>query len=252
MPFLERGDARIHYELHGDPTERPPLLLTHGFSASGRMWQRNVDTFGADREVLTWDMRGHAGSDSPADASAYGVEQSVEDMLMLLDVIDAPRAVLGGMSLGGYLSLAFHARHPARVAALILVDTGPGFRRDEPRERWNAFAERTAVALDRGGLGALRPGAEVGEHRDVRGLAFTARLVMAQRDAHVIDSLERIAVPTLVVVGALDTDFLGAADYMATKIPGARKVVLDGAGHAANVEAAEAFNAAVREFLEEI
>jgi len=76
--------------------------------------------------------------------------------------------------------------------------------------------------------------------------------VMAQRDSHVIDSLERIAVPTLVVVGALDANFLSAADYMAAKIPGTRKVLLEEAGHAANIEAAEAFNAAVGEFLGEI
>jgi pimeloyl-ACP methyl ester carboxylesterase len=154
------------------------------------------------------------------------------------------------MSLGGYLSLAFHARHPERVAALILVDTGPGFRRDEPRQKWNAFAERTAAALERDGLAALRASPEVGKHREVIGLAHTARLVMTQRDRRVIDSLARI--PTLVVVGALDTNFLSAADYMAAKIPGARKIVLEGAGHAANIEAADAFNAAVREFLEEL
>jgi pimeloyl-ACP methyl ester carboxylesterase len=75
---------------------------------------------------------------------------------------------------------------------------------------------------------------------------------MAQRDAHVIDSLGGIAVPTLIVVGDLDTNFLAAADYMAAKIPGARKVVLEKAGHAANIDAAAAFNAAAREFLEQI
>jgi pimeloyl-ACP methyl ester carboxylesterase len=252
MPFLGRAGARIHYELHGNATGRPPLLLSHGFSASARMWERNLDALSSDREVLTWDMRGHARSDSPASSSQYGVEPSVEDVLMLLDLLDVPRAVLGGMSLGGYLSLAFHARHPQRVAGLILVDTGPGFRRDEPRRQWNAFAERTAAALERDGLDALSRSPEVAEHRDVIGLARTARLVMAQRDAHVIDSLARIAVPTLVVVGALDTNFLSAGDYMAAKIPGARKVVLEGAGHAANIDAADAFNAVVREFLEEI
>src|SRR5205085_529768 len=145
-----------------------------------------------------------------------------------------------------------HARHPERVAGLILVDTGPGFRRDEPRRQWNAFAERTATALERDGLAALSANPEVGEHREVTGLAHSARLVMAQRDAHVIDSLERIAVPTLVVVGALDANFLSAAEYMAAKVPGARKIVLEGAGHAANIEAADAFNAAASEFLEEI
>jgi pimeloyl-ACP methyl ester carboxylesterase len=252
MPLLQRGGARIHYEVHGEPTGRPPLLLSHGFSASGRMWDLNVGALCGERAVIAWDMRGHARSDSPADPEEYGVEQSVEDMLALLEVLDMPRAVLCGMSLGGYLSLAFNARHPERVAALVLVDTGPGFRRDEPRERWNEFAEGRAAALDRNGLAALPASPEVAEHRDVIGLARTARLVMAQRDAHVIDSLTSIAVPSLVVVGALDTNFLSAADYMAAKIAGARKIVLEGAGHAANIEAAEAFNAAVREFLEEI
>jgi pimeloyl-ACP methyl ester carboxylesterase len=252
MPFLDRAGTRIHYELHGVATAHPPLLLSHGFSASARMWDRNIDALAADRRVLTWDMRGHALSDTPARPSEYGVEQSVGDMLALLDILSAPRAVLAGMSLGGYLSLAFHARHPERVAALILIDTGPGFRREQPRAEWNVVAERTAAGLERDGLSALPASAEGGEHGDAAGLVHTARLVMAQRDAHVIESLERIAVPTLVVVGALDTSFLAAADYMAGRISGARKVVLAGAGHAANIDAAELFNAVLRDFLEEI
>jgi pimeloyl-ACP methyl ester carboxylesterase len=252
MPFLDRDGQRIHYERHGVASDHAPMLLSHGFSASTRMWDPNVAVLAREREVLAWDMRGHAQSDTPASAAGYGVEQSVEDMSLLLDLLDAPRTVLGGMSLGGYLSLAFHARHPDRVAALVLVDTGPGFRREEPREQWNAGAERTAAALEREGVRALPARAEVASHREVAGLAHTARQVMAQRDAHVIESLPRIAVPTLVVVGALDSSFLAAADYMAAKIPGARKVVLGGAGHAANIEAADAFNAAVSEFLEEI
>ena len=96
---------------------------------------------------------------------------------------------------------------------------------------------------------ALSDSPEVGEHDDFAGLAHTARNVMAQRDAHVIDSLATITVPTLVVVGSRDTNFLAAADYMAAKIPGASKVVLEGAGHAANIDAADAFNAATRDFL---
>ena len=252
MPYLAHDGVRLHYDLHGGPGDRPPLLLSHGFSASGRMWDLNVAALARDREVLTWDMRGHARSDAPDDPAAYGVEQSVADMVALLDVLGAKGAVLGGMSLGGYLSLAFHARHPDGVAGLVLIDTGPGFRRDDPREQWNRFAERTAHTLERDGLAALPASPEVGEHGDVHGLAHTARRVMAQRDARVIDSLERIAVPTLVIVGAEDRNFLSAADYMAAKIPGARKVVFDGAGHAANIDAANAFNVVVGEFLEAV
>src|SRR5271168_3320388 len=103
MPFLDRDAVRIHYEIHGEASERAPLLLSHGYSASGRMWDANVATLSRDRRVLTWDMRGHAQSGSPADPAQYGVEVSVEDMLALLDVLGAQPAVLCGMSLGGYL-----------------------------------------------------------------------------------------------------------------------------------------------------
>ena len=75
--------------------------------------------------------------------------------------------------------------------------------------------------------------------------------MLTQSDARVIDSLPAIAVPALVVVGANDTPFLAASDYMAAKIPGAKKVVIAGAGHAANIDQPEAFNAAVLAFLAE-
>jgi pimeloyl-ACP methyl ester carboxylesterase len=252
MPFLDRGGIRIHYEVHGEPSGRPPMLLSHGFSASAQMWEGNLGALCRDRQVLTWDMRGHARSEAPVDADAYGVEQSVGDMLALLDLLEVPKAVLGGMSLGGYLSLAFHARHPDRVRALILVDTGPGFRRPGPRAQWNAQVERTAAALERDGLAALRRGPETANHPHPAGLINTARRVMAQRDAEVIESLEHVEVPTLVIVGAEDADFLRPAEYMAEHIPGARRIVLENAGHAANIDGADAWDAAVREFLEQL
>src|SRR5262249_40931819 len=77
-----------------------------------------------------------------------------------------------------------------------------------------------------------------------------ARGIMAQHGSHVIDSLPDICVPTLVLVGAGDQPFLAASEYMAAKIPGARKVVIPDAGHTANVDQPEAFNRAVLELLE--
>jgi pimeloyl-ACP methyl ester carboxylesterase len=249
MPILARDGVRLHYSVHGTDRSRPPILLTHGFGASGAMWEPNLEALTDDRRVLTWDMRGHARSEAPKDPRAYGLEQSLGDMLALLELLDAPRAVLGGMSLGGYLSLAFTARQPEHVQGLVLVDTGPGFRRDETRAQWNAYVERMAIALELDGPNALAPSAEIAQHPDSRGLINTAQRVMAQHDAHVIQSLEHIRVPTLVLVGAEDADFLRPAEYMVRRIPGARLVVLDGAGHAANIDAAAQFNAAVREFL---
>jgi pimeloyl-ACP methyl ester carboxylesterase len=74
--------------------------------------------------------------------------------------------------------------------------------------------------------------------------------MLTQRNARVIESLPAIAVPAVVIVGADDTPFLAASDYMAAKIPGAKKVVIEGAGHSANIDQPAAFNAALLGFLE--
>lgn len=253
MPEIERGDGvRIHYDAHGRESGEPGVLLTHGFSATSRMWDANVPALARDRRVAVWDMRGHGSSDAPEDESLYTHDASLADMAAVMDAAGIDRGVLCGMSLGGYLSLAFRLRHPERAAALVLVDTGPGYRRDDQREGWNAWVRSTAADLEANGLAALRSGAEVdpSRHAGPAGLARAARGIMAQHDASVIESLPGIDVPTLVVVGADDEPFLTAADYMAAKVPGARKVVIEGAGHAPNVERPDVFNEAVVEFLE--
>jgi pimeloyl-ACP methyl ester carboxylesterase len=228
-------------------------LLTHGFGATAGMWDANIDALSVDRPVIVWDQRGHGRSDAPDDMDAYSEAISVADMAALLDTAGADRAVLGGMSLGGYLSLAFHLAHPQRVAALVLVDTGPGYRNDDARAKWNAWVERRAQKLERGEA----PGGNSAEvaravHERPEGLPRAARGVMAQKDARVITSLDRITVPTLVVVGAQDTDFLAGAEYMHRKIPNSRMVVIEDAGHAANMDQPEIFNSAARELLAQL
>jgi len=98
-------------------------------------------------------------------------------------------------------------------------------------------------------VAALKASHTGGTHRSAQGLALAARGMLAQRDARVMESLPGIRVPALIVVGADDTPFLQSADVMAAKIAGAQKVVIPGAGHVANVDQPEAFNAAVRSFL---
>jgi pimeloyl-ACP methyl ester carboxylesterase len=217
------------------------------------MWKPNLAALARDRQVITWDIRGHGRSAAPADRSLYSEEASIADMAAVLDACGVRRAAVGGLSLGGYLSLAFHLVHPASVSALLLFDTGPGFKQDRARERWNAYAEARADALERDGLAALSTGAEVkaGPH-DPIGLALAARGILTQRDSRVLESLPAIRVPTLIVVGEHDEPFLAATDYMAAKIPGAVKVVLRDAGHAANIDQPNAFGAVVSDFLERV
>jgi pimeloyl-ACP methyl ester carboxylesterase len=251
MAQLERDGVTIHYETTGRPTGRPPLMLSHGFGATAAMWKPNLDALARDRQVITWDIRGHGHSASPADPAAYTQAATLADMGAVLDACDAPRAVLGGLSLGGYLSLAFHLAHPERVAALVLVDTGPGFRDDAARARWNRLAESIAARFERDGLAAVPDSPEIGPGpHDPAGLVLAARGILTQHDSQVLDSLPTIAVPTLVVVGADDQPFLAAADYMAAKVPDATKVVLADAGHAANIDQAAAFDECVAPFLD--
>ncbi|HKA51043.1 MAG TPA: alpha/beta fold hydrolase, partial [Candidatus Dormibacteraeota bacterium] len=202
MPILWRGGVPLFYEVHGAADGQPPVLLTHGYSASSAMWEPNLPTLGRNRRLITWDIRGHGRSDSPEDPALYSEELSVGDMLAVLDAEGVDRAVLGGLSLGGYLSLAFHLRYPERVAALMLFDTGPGFRRDDTREEWNRRVERTAAAFEMQGQDLLRdrPKEEGSQRRNAVGLARAARGIMAQHGSHVIDSLPDICVPTLVLV----------------------------------------------------
>jgi pimeloyl-ACP methyl ester carboxylesterase len=250
---LEREGVRLSYELHGAATGRTPLLLTHGYSASSAMWKPNISALAEKRRVITWDIRGHGRSASPADPARYSEDASVADMAAILDACGISRAAVGGLSLGGYLSLAFHLAHPKRVAGLLLCDTGPGFRQVEARERWNAYAVTRAEALEREGLAALSTSPEVGAGpHDAAGLALAARGILTQHDSRVLDSLPSIRVPTLIVVGEHDTPFRAASDYMAAKIPGATKRVLIGAGHAANIDQPLAFDAATTAFLERI
>jgi pimeloyl-ACP methyl ester carboxylesterase len=250
MPKLDRDGVKIYYEVHGSG---PPLILTHGYSSTSAMWNEQIEALSKRHQLILWDMRGHGQSDYPADPAAYSEALTVADIAALLDKVGAAKAIVGGLSLGGYMSLAFYRAHPERVSALLIIDTGPGFKKDDAREIWNERARATADRFDREGLDVLKSASRersTVSHRDASGLARAARGMLTQRDAKVIEVLPEIKVPSLVVVGADDTPFLAASDYMAAKIPGARKAVIPAAGHAVNIDQPQAFIEAVVPFLD--
>lgn len=251
MPSAAVDGVRLHYDVGG---EGPALLLSHGFGATGRMWdgQRRALT---DRwRVVTWDMRGHGETESPDDPARYSTDHTVADMRALLAHLGIRRGVIGGLSLGGFVSLAFHAAHPEMVRALVICDSGPGYRNPEARAAWNDRAFRRASELEAKGLEVLEGSSRemrdgVRHHRSAKWLAHAARGMLAQQDGRVIESLPAIRVPTLIIVGDKDEPFLAPCRYMAGKIPGARLEVIEGAGHSANLDQPEAFNRVLGDFL---
>lgn len=252
MSYLDRDGVKIYYEDHGKG--EVTLILSHGFSATSGMWKGQVSAFKDHYRVIVWDMRGHGLSDSPDDATLYSERHSIEDMSAILDECGVEQAVVGGLSLGGYMSLAFNLNDGAKVAALMLFDTGPGYKKDSAREAWNQMAGDRALAFEKEGLSALGEGHEVqiANHSSAQGLAHAARGMLSQVDDRVIKSLPAIKVPALVLVGDDDEAFIAPTDYMAFKIPGAKKVTIGGAGHASNIDQPQVFNDAVQQFLDEI
>ena len=121
MSMLDRDGVAIYYEVRGTG---PALILTHGFAASAEMFAKVVDPLAETHTVITWDQRGHGRSDYPTDPASYSPALAVADIAALLDVAGVDAAVIGGHSLGGYLSFEFLLAHP---------DTHDGSRADRQR-----------------------------------------------------------------------------------------------------------------------
>jgi pimeloyl-ACP methyl ester carboxylesterase len=253
MPTAQLEGFEISYEVSGTG---PAVLFTHGYQATGAMWEPQRAALDSRYRVITWDMRGHGRSGAPDDENLYSHDLLVADIAGLLHTLGEQSAVLVGHSLGGFASLRFYLDHPEMVRALVLFGTGPGYRDAEARGKWNEMAERFAASIEKRGLEALERAdsreISTARHASPKGLAHAGRKMLAQFDSRVMDAITDVRVPTLVIVGTEDKPFLGSSEYMAKKIPGARLETIEGAGHAANMDKPDEFNAALLQFLDSL
>jgi pimeloyl-ACP methyl ester carboxylesterase len=215
MPTAQLEGFDISYDVSGDG---PAVLFTHGYQASGGMWEPQRKALESRYRVISWDLRGHGGSGAPDDPEQYSHELLVADMRGLLEHLGESSAVLVGHSLGGFASLRFYLDHADMVSALVLFGSGPGYRDAEARGKWNEMAQRFANSVETKGIEILQgAGLEVSsaKHRSAVGLAHAGRKMLAQFDSRVMDSIADVSVPTLVVIGSEDRPFIGSSEYMA-------------------------------------
>ena len=273
MPHLTTADGvRLYYEHHRPASiapRRPTVLFTCAYCTTHENWREQVaPLLAAGHPVVLWDLRAHGDSEAPNGPDAYSMDRVVADLLAVADATTPSEPfVAAGLSFGGLASLHFRVRHPERVAALVLIGSGPGFKNAEAATAWAAQVERTASFLETRGFEAFvagRAGATcIGARPELPAARAAARAIVAQGVAgiarfgrevsgpapSVIDELALMDVPALVLVGAQDQAFLRAAEVMAAKLPRARHVVIPEAGHIVNIEQAERFDAALLAFL---
>ena len=188
--------------------EGPSLLFVHGLDDDSSCWGSVVDELAPDHHCVTADLPGHGRSPTPTDPQGYGRAAVLESFDHVLDSIGP--AVLVGHSLGGYFGLAHALSRPDVLRGLVLVATGPGFRDDDSRQRWN---NRVLTNT---------PDYKIDE------IAATMAL---HKDSFVIDQLADIAVPVALVVGSDDRGFGGANHYLERKLPTADLTTIEGGRH---------------------
>lgn len=255
--YESRG-LRLNYR---DTGKGDPLLLLHAFPLSGRMWDGQIGRLGPWR-CLVPDLSGFGASEP---AAVNRMSSFARDAVALLDHLGIERAVLMGLSMGGYAALAFAEAFSERLRGLILADTRAGADSPEARERRLAGAQEV---LEKGSgflpdalvpklLGATTRASNPGLVEQVRqwvaeappaGVAAAQRGMAMRPDRTSV--IPRIAAPTLVIVGEEDELTPPAESrIMASAIPGAELAVVPGAGHLSNLEQPEAFNRVVSGFL---
>jgi aminoacrylate hydrolase len=260
VPKVSIGDAEIYYEEAG---QGPPLLLVSGLNGVGSFWAPQVADLARDFRVIVHDHRGTGKSTHSR--IQYSVDQMAGDVLKLMDALDIPSAHFAGHSTGGAIGQVIALEHPRRLQSLVLSATWAG---PDPYFR-RLFAMRKEILLTSGVEAYLRasilvlaPPAWVSandaaitvQHRVQAAEAAPVEVMASRIDAIVAfdrrAQLGRIRTPTLVIVAA--DDMVTPRFYseeIASKVPGAKLVVLDSGGHFVPQLDPGPFNAAVGGFL---
>jgi pimeloyl-ACP methyl ester carboxylesterase len=249
---------------HRDTGSGLPVVLLHAFPLSSAMYLSQREGLASVCRVITPDQRGFGGS--PLGEGEPSLDQAADDVAALLDAKELDRVVLGGLSMGGYVAMAFLRRYPARVRALLLADTKAGadpaaVARDRERIAQTEEADADSTVLLDELLPKLLGQSTMNQRALVYGrvkalvqaappaaVAWAERAMAGRPDS--FDLLRNTDVPALVLVG--EEDSLAPppdAEAMAEALPRSNLVRIPEAGHLSAVEAPEQFNAAVREFL---
>jgi pimeloyl-ACP methyl ester carboxylesterase len=262
-----RDGVRIYFEEHG---RGEPVLLAYGIGGNTRMWEPNIDALSAHHRIILWEPRGHARSDSPEDPRQVTFERWTWDLHDLMDHLRIDRGIVGGLSLGAGIATRFTLAHPARVRALLIIDSSSASGLPLGVDNIVMRAKSIEVTLG-GGMDAmaefaiasnpnvsgrikLDPSArkEVFDYyRMLTPIGYANSLRALLQMDYITDRLGEIRVPTLLVCGDEDPS-LGPMREIQKRVAQSTFALLSPAGHFANRDQPEAFNRAVSDFLKSL
>jgi pimeloyl-ACP methyl ester carboxylesterase len=257
---IEINGIQIDYR---DQGEGPPVVFIHAFPLGQTMWDDQLHEFRKVCRTITLDLRGFGDSEVPP--GPYQMDRLAADVRGLMSAVDIEEAVLVGLSMGGYVSLAFYRNYPGAVRGLVLADTRASSDTHEARARRLSSAERaeregaSAIADD---MVPLLLGRSTIEHKpDVvnrvrkmieanspAGIAAAQRGMAERQDStYILAGIDR---PTLIIVGSEDTlTPVSESEALRNGIPHSRLRVIKDAGHLTNLEQPAEFNSALSEFF---
>ena len=258
MPVAAVGGQAVHYEDSGGAGL--PVVLNHGFLMDAAMFDPQVRALRGTHRVVTWDQRGHG--QTPVAAAPWTQWDSAADLAGLLDHLGVERAVVGGMSQGGFVALRFALEHPERTAGLVLIDTQSGREDPDKTLQYDVMHDVWVTSGPNDQLLEMAASIIIGNQRpesaawiskwqgmEPGALSPIYRTLMDRDD--ITDRLGEIAAPAIVIHGTQDVAIdIALAERLCAGLPGCRGVIrIDGAGHASNLTHPEPVNRAIEEFL---
>jgi pimeloyl-ACP methyl ester carboxylesterase len=269
MPFATADDGvRLNYEMAGSGQT---IVFVHEFAGDMRSWEPQMRHFSRQYRCVSYNARGYPPSDVPEKPSSYSQARAADDIKAILDAVGADTAHVIGLSMGGFATLHFGFRHPARARSLCVGGCGYGAE-PEQRQRFQAEADAVAKILTDDGMVkfaetyAHGPTRVQFENKDPRGFAEfkrmlaehsalgsanTQRGVQRERPSlySLVGEMKKLTAPTLIITGDEDWPCLLPGILMKQNIASSALVVMPNAGHAINLEDPGEYNRIVGDFL---
>jgi len=251
-------------ELHVDVHEGsgPYALLVHGMLSSRAQWLLNLDALRTVCRPVVVELWGHGRSPAPAEAGPHTPEGYASEFERIRESLSAPAWLVIGQSLGAALTLRYALDHPERVIAQVFTNSSSALADEEWQQSMRTSAPRFAERIEKGGAKAVeampvhptkaRRMPEAVREQLVADAALLRPEAVARALLYTVSSVrgrvDENHVPTMLVTGAREAEFAEPRDFAKAHMPCTEVVDLD-AGHAVNIQAADAFNEAVVEFF---